>query len=373
MDLAAVATGAANDAGGLDPDLLGNFLKTVVDAAATGRQLRRAELKRCRERGATAALSGVPLRATVDLYLSASWRLWAQLPIQGTAEQVRAAAMAVLRAADDGVAALCEGYQVARNDLSRRQESDRREVFDALLAGGSDAARVLGRAESLGLDLAMPHAVYVVQSDTPLEASVAGRLERALQGSHGDAGVLLAEKHGRTVLIVNAPDGDALHHVTEQLSQVLGTAGAWQAAVGRPAGGADGVRSSYLQALDSLELAARLRLPARVVDAAQLVVFRVLLRDRAAVAELITGTLVPLTAAKGGTAALLATLEAYFDNGDNATETARLLHLSVRAVTYRLARVQDLLGIDPSDPALRFTLYAAVVAARLIDWPTQPL
>ncbi len=60
----------------------------------------------------------------------------------GTAQKVRAAALAVLRAADDGVAALCEGFQLARNDLARRQEAERREVFEALLAGGLAAAAV---------------------------------------------------------------------------------------------------------------------------------------------------------------------------------------------------------------------------------------
>jgi len=56
-----------------------------------------------------------------------------------------------------------------------------------------------------------------------------------------------------------------------------------------------------------------------------------------------------------------------------ATHTAARLHLSVRAVTYRLARVADLLGRDPSDPADRLTLHAAVTAARLLDWPRTPL
>lgn len=79
----------------------------------------------------------------------------------GTAQKVRAAALAVLRAADDGVAALCEGFQLARNDLARRQEAERREVFEALLAGGLAAAAVLGRAADLGLDLTSPHALLV--------------------------------------------------------------------------------------------------------------------------------------------------------------------------------------------------------------------
>ena len=85
----------------------------------------------------------------------------------GTAQKVRAAALAVLRAADDGVAALCEGFQLARNDLARRQEAERRELFEALLAGGlATAAAVLGRAADLGLDLASPHALLVAAHPT---------------------------------------------------------------------------------------------------------------------------------------------------------------------------------------------------------------
>ncbi len=374
-DLQAVARGAAEDAGGLDTSLLGDFLPTVVDAAGTGRRLRTAELERYGERGGAAALAGVPLRATVDLYLSASWRLWEQLEVPGGVEQVRAAALAVLRAADDGVAALCEGYQTARNDLSRRQESDRREVFEALLTGGRAARRVLDRAERLGLDLAMPHAVLVASSARPFSGPVLGRLERELQGRYGDAGLLLAVKDERLVLIVNAPDARALELVAERTTTVLGDGPrrVWRAALGRPVAGADGVRASYEQAVDALELAERLKLPGAVVLAETLVVFRVLLRDRAATDDLILATLGPLADARGGAGPLLETLDAYYASGGVSTEAARRLHLSVRAVTYRLARVQQLIGLDPTDPEHRFTLHAATLAARLLDWPDTPL
>lgn len=381
LDLAAVARGAARDAGGLDTSLLGDFLATVVDAAGSGRQLRTPELERFGERGAAAAHAGVPLRATVDLYLSASWRLWQELPVvnEGTAGQVRAAGLAVLRAADDGVAALCEGYQLARNDLSRRQESERREVFEGLLSGGAEARAVLGRAADLGLDLAAPHAVLVVRSPAgfagPSSASQLGRLERALQGRLGDAAVLLAVKNAELVCLFNAPDPAALELVATRLTRVLGDGPerVWQGAVGRPRSGTDGVRASYEQAHDALELAQRLKLPTPVVDAGDLVVFRVLLRDRPAVDELIRTVLTPLTGARGGAGPLLETLEAYFTAGGVATETARRLHLSVRAVTYRLARAHQLLGVDPTDPAERFGLHAAVLAARLLNWPDVPL
>ena len=52
---------------------------------------------------------------------------------------------------------------------------------------------------------------------------------------------------------------------------------------------------------------------------------------------------------------------------------ARSLHLSVRALTYRLARVQRLTGYDPCSPEQRYTLETAVLGARMLGWPDRPL
>jgi DNA-binding PucR family transcriptional regulator len=70
---------------------------------------------------------------------------------------------------------------------------------------------------------------------------------------------------------------------------------------------------------------------------------------------------------------LLETLRAYFDAGEVATEAARRLHVSVRTVTYRLARVTQLSGYSVSRPDERFSLHAAVLGARLLEWPATPL
>lgn len=110
-----------------------------------------------------------------------------------------------------------------------------------------------------------------------------------------------------------------------------------------------------------------------LLRAADLLVFPVLARDRQALVDLVRGTLSPLEQARGGARPLLDTLAAYFDTGCVAAETARRLSLSVRALTYRLARVHTLTGTDPTDPAHRYTLQTAVLGARLLDWPARPL
>ena len=70
---------------------------------------------------------------------------------------------------------------------------------------------------------------------------------------------------------------------------------------------------------------------------------------------------------------LLETLRVYFACGNVAVTAARRLHLSVRAVTYRLDRVTTLTGRDPGDPDDRFVLDAALRCARVLGWPAAPL
>ena len=120
-------------------------------------------------------------------------------------------------------------------------------------------------------------------------------------------------------------------------------------------------------------MAVRLRLDSSLIQAEQLLIYRVLLRDQPAIADLVQSVLGQLVHARGGAEPLLATLDAYFATGGVATETARRLHLSVRAVTYRLDRIKTLTGYDPADPAQRFTIHTAVLGAKLLGWPQRDL
>jgi DNA-binding PucR family transcriptional regulator len=133
------------------------------------------------------------------------------------------------------------------------------------------------------------------------------------------------------------------------------------------------VPRSYEEARESLTLADRLDSDDDVVHARDLLVYRVLGRDQAAIVDLVRDVLGPLEQVRGGAPVLLETLQAYFDTGDVATEAARRLHVSVRTVTYRLARVAQLTGYRVSRPDQRFALQTAVLGARLLEWPTEPL
>ena len=147
----------------------------------------------------------------------------------------------------------------------------------------------------------------------------------------------------------------------------------WRVTVGRPYPGSYGIPRSYEEAREGLTMAVRLHLDTPVIHAEQLLIYRVLLRDQPAITDLVQAVLGPLVQARGGAEPLLTTLDAYFATGSVTTETARRLHLSVRAVTYRLDRIRTLTGHDPTDPTQRFTIHAAVLGARLLGWPEHDL
>src|SRR5258708_2745051 len=153
-DAADVARAAGREAG-VAPDFLGSYVLTQLDVIKTGRRLRPAELAEHGRSGARAAEDGIALRGLVDLYLSATWRLWRELPItSGSGPALRAAGLAVLRAADDAVAAAADGFERAHLTVARRHEAERLEFFDDLLSGRGGLAGLVARGERLGLALA---------------------------------------------------------------------------------------------------------------------------------------------------------------------------------------------------------------------------
>ncbi|GAB1325832.1 PucR family transcriptional regulator [Streptomyces sennicomposti] len=344
---------------GLDAYLEG-YTRILADVCATGRRLTRDELEALRGQGERAAEAGHGLRTLVRRHL-AETRVFA--PSLATA-----GVDLVLAAVEQAVDAFAEGHERAQKLAMRQEEADRREFIDDLLYGRSDLGRLAERAERYGLLFSRAHAVAVAQGARPVDDThpATRHIETSLLGRFGDRRILLTTKDGRLVCVAPGDQDDVLAFFAKH---AYAATDGGRVAVGRPHPGAGGVVHSYEEALNALELADRLDLREPVLRAADLLVYPVLTRDRQAMADLVRDTLGPLKAARGGPQPLLDTLTAYFDAGCTAAEAARRLSLSVRAFTYRLARIHKLTGADPADPAHRYTLQTAVIGARLLGWP----
>lgn len=378
---------------GCDRALLDGYLPALVGVAAAARRFTAAEKDTCHRIGAQAARTGVALPALVDLYMAASRRLWPHLPELVEASRgrpVRPAELlglgeAVWHAADDALAALAAGYIAAQRLVVREEERLRLQFVDELLGGSPDVGSLVERAEPYGLNLAAAHIVAVARTEQ-LTAS-AGRttdwVEQAARTRFGGRGVLVAVKDGRLVSVLShepAAAGDDQRVADQRFAELVVAAiteiaagSPWRLGVSRAHTGPLGVFRGYREALEAVDVADRLQLSEPVVYAHRLLVYRVLLRDQTAMSELVEAVLGPLLTARDGPDRLLETLEAYFAAGGNTTAAARQLHLSVRAMSYRLRRVAELTGYTAGDPADQLPLHVAVRGARLLDWPHRPL
>ncbi|MEO3757551.1 helix-turn-helix domain-containing protein [Mycobacterium sp. B14F4] len=377
LDASAIADTAAANADATDAGHLAGFVEMLLAVSATGRRLTPGEVDSRRALGAAGAERNVALRCLIDLYLNATWLTWRELPaIRGASgEQVRDIAECVLRAADDAIVALADGYDEAQRAVLREEEARRREFVDDLLAGRSGLGRLAEMAERFGLRIAGQLIVAAVQSDRDFVDgdAVTRSIESAMLEQFGPRDVLVTTKDGMLICVASAAVHEPLAALAGHVETTLADSGHWRMGVGRPHPGPGGVVRSYEEARGTIELAAALGLPARVVDTADLLVFQVLLRDRAAIIDLVDTVLGPLVRTRGGAEPLLQTLEAYFSVGGVTAAAARRLYLSVRAVTYRLDRIRSLTGKDVNDPTDRFTLQAAVMGARLLGWPAVAL
>ncbi|OKH99622.1 regulator [Streptomyces sp. CB02056] len=357
------------------------YLVLLADVSRTGRLLRREELERLRRLGEHCAEAGHGLREVVAHCLAAARRAWQTLPGTTSASSVtelRRTGDAVLAATDAALAALGEGHERAQRLAVRQEEAARREFIDDLLFGRSDLGLLAERAERFGLRLAGAYTVAVAVGDEPFADvhPMVHRVERELAGRFGERDVLLASKDGRLVCI--APDSErAVLEAFAELTLRPGSGRGYQpvrrVATGRRHSGPSGVLRSYEEALDALDYAQRLGLPARQLRAEELLVFPVLMRDRSAMADLVRTVLGPLTEARGGARPLLDTIAVQAEAAYVNAEAARRLGLSVRTLGYRLERIKALTGYDPADALQRFTLETAAMGARLLNWPEQPL
>lgn len=353
------------------PDtFLDGYAQILGDVAVTGRRLTREELEIRRALGRQAAEAGHQLRALVRMHLAETRTAWPSAAPGATAAAVGAVAESVLAAAEQAVDAFAEGFERAQRLTVRREEAARREFIDDLLYGRSDLGRLAERATRFGLRLSRAHAVAVAAGPEAYTETdtVPRHVESALLARFGGRKILITTKDGRLICIAPGSQPDVLRYFAKQAHAA--TDGG-RVAIGRAHRGPGGVVQSYDEALDALDLADRMGLEDPVLYSADLLVYPVLTRDRQAMSDLVRSELGPLQEARGGAEPLLKTLSVYFESGCVAAETARRLALSVRALTYRLERIHQLTGSDPSDPMHRYTLQTAVIGARLLDWPAN--
>lgn len=218
-------------------------------------------------------------------------------------------------------------------------------------------ARLAGRACRGGWTAALPELERLLgATGVPVLAGVAPGDEATLLLLLGTSDP--ARRHALADRAAATIHAHAAQHHDARAVVAVGQAGDWAQA-----------RTGLAETIDSA--AAALALPARPWhDATRMSLDQLLWRwrDRGELAvyvDSVLGTLLDYDAQRG--TRLVPTLEALCQHGGRKAETARAMHLNRQALYDRIARLEQVLGVDTGDPEALLELQLALRARRQLD------
>jgi DNA-binding PucR family transcriptional regulator len=284
-------------------------------------------------------------------------------------EQLTALTVGILKYSRDLAFTAASAYAnaaEARGTWDSRMEAS---VVDAVVRGDT-GPELLSRAAALNWDTTAP-ATVVVGTPAPGRdgADGEGGSERASQDVRD-----IAAQHGRAALtdvhgtwLVAIVSGQ-LSLTDKFLGDLLSAFSNGPVVIGPTAPMLTAAYHSASEAISAMNAVGGWRGAPRPVLARELLPERALMGDASAIVALHTDVMGPLADA-GPT--LIETLDAYLDCGGAIEACARKLFVHPNTVRYRLKRITDFTGRDPTQPRDAYVLRVASTVGQL-NYPAQP-
>ena len=276
-------------------------------------------------------------------------------------EQLTALKVGILRYSRDlafAAAAIYADAAEARGSWDSRMEAS---VVDAVVRGDT-GPELLSRAAALNWDTTAP-ATVVVGTPPPGREELAGEDVRDIALRHSRAA--LADVHGTWLIaIISGP----LSPTDRFFNDLLTAFSDGPVVIGPTAPMLTAAYHSAGEAISGMNAVGGWSGAPRPVLARELLPERALLGDTSAVAALHNDVTRPLADAGP---ALSETLDAYLDSGGAIEACARKLFVHPNTVRYRLKRIADLTGRDPTVPRDAYVLRVATTVGRL-GYPASP-
>jgi purine catabolism regulator len=254
------------------------------------------------------------------------------------------------------------------------EERMRGDFVQAVLSGqGTDSEAVLQRGRELGYDLRQAHiAMLCAPIAEQADEQAMARLSAGLASALGAMGISVPSMRRVDSLLCFLPVAHRGAHVRELADQVrvrIGNELPVAVAIGREAPNVSAWQRSLSEAEQALLIGRELLDTSRVLDFADLGVYRllILLREKPELWEFYRSTLSSLADYdREQRAELLKTLQAFFDHLGNLARTAESLHVHRNTLLYRLDRIRDISGMNLDDPDDRLALWLALKAHRVL-------
>ncbi len=270
-------------------------------------------------------------------------------------EQLTALTVGVLKYSRDLAFSAATAYAdaaEARGSWDSRMEAS---VVDAVVRGDT-GPELLSRAAALNWDTTAP-ATVVVGTPPPGRENNASQDVRDIAARHGRAA--LTDVHGTYLVAIVSGQ---LTPTEKVFADLLGAFSDGPVVIGPTAPMLTAAYHSASEAISGMNAVAGWRGAPRPVLARELLPERALMGDASAIAALHTDVMRPLGDA-GPT--LTETLDAYLDCGGAIEACARKLFVHPNTVRYRLRRIADFTGRDPTQPRDAYVLRVAATVGHL--------
>lgn len=352
---------------------------TLGQVLSQGRDIRREELESIERTGARRAEQSIPLHDVLHAYRTVSQICWDVL-----AEECRAHEGEVLEATieladkvlhytDDISSSVAHAYARAQRALVREQEGARREFLaDLLYRTDAPAEDVLRRAHEFGYDLSVSYIALVGSGpgeDNKKEATLSAIAAKIV--AEGTPEPIVLQKGEHSIALI--PEDPALDPAVAPEKLVVELGGEWVFGMGGPEPGLEGIRRSYLEAREALEIGLALGAAGPVFRFDELLPYHFLRVEPALVDRFVEQALGPLLEyderRKGE---LLKTIEAYFACDGSVKLAGETLFAHPHTITYRLKQVEKLTGWSLRDPEDKLQLQLALRAYRLSAARREP-
>ena len=268
-------------------------------------------------------------------------------------EQLTALTVGILKYSRDLAFSAATAYAdaaEARGTWDSRMEAS---VVDAVVRGDT-GPELLSRAAALNWDTTAPATVIV---GTPGRESHASQDVRDIAARHGRAA--LTDVHGTWLVAIVSGQ---LTPTEKVFGDLLDAFSDGPVVIGPTAPMLTAAYHSASEAISGMNAVAGWRGAPRPVHARELLPERALMGDASAIAALHTDVMRPLADA-GPT--LTETLDAYLDCGGAIEACARKLFVHPNTVRYRLRRIADFTGRDPTLPRDAYVLRVAATVGHL--------
>lgn len=300
----------------------------------------------------------VALRQTVDMVRVTTEFLEELVPMLGrNDEQTKALTVGILRYSRDLAFAAATAYAVAAESRGAWDSRMEASVVDAVVRGDT-GAELLSRAAALNWDTTAP-ATVVVGTPPPGRVQLASEDVRAVANRHGRAA--LTDVHGTYLIAIVSGQ---LSRTDKFLTDLLNAFSDGPVVVGPTAPMLTAAYHSANEAISGMNAVVGWSGAPRPVAARELLPERALQGDASAIAALHTDVMRPLADAGP---ALTETLDAYLDSGGAIEACARQLFVHPNTVRYRLKRIADFTGRDPTTPRDAYVLRVATTVGRLTN------